>query len=81
MQWIPCSASLPHDGDPIHFQLDDRKVPMDGTYTRGVFRSRWSEYDVSRVHLWSALNIDSIVAAASRTINTLVVELGSLAPI
>jgi hypothetical protein len=80
MQWVSCSASLPRDGDSIHFQLDDRKVPMDGTYTRGVFHSRWSEYDVSRVHFWSALNINSIVAAAPRAVSTIAAVLGSLQP-
>lgn len=48
---------------------------MDGTYTSGVFHSRWSDYDVGRVRLWSALNIDAIVAAAARTIHAISAEL------
>ncbi|MEO5625038.1 MAG: hypothetical protein ABIQ70_03385 [Dokdonella sp.] len=77
-QWVSCSASLPHDGDPIHFQLSDRDVPLDGTYTNGVFHSRWSDYDVGRVRLWSSLNIDAIMAAAARTINAISIELAVL---
>jgi hypothetical protein len=53
--WISCSTSLPRNGESIHFRLDDREVPIDGTYARGVFCSRWSEYDISRVHGWSML--------------------------
>lgn len=70
-QWISCSATLPHDGDPIHFQLSGRDVAMDGTYTSGVFHSRWSDYDVGRVRLWSAFKIDAVIAAAARTINAI----------
>ncbi|MEO7324016.1 MAG: hypothetical protein ABIW82_04230 [Dokdonella sp.] len=48
---------------------------MDGTYTSGVFHSRWSDYDVGRVRSWSALNIVAIVAAAARTISAISAEL------
>jgi hypothetical protein len=51
-QWIPSSTALPHDGDAVEFVLDGRKVPLDGTYTRQTFNSRWSGYDIQRVRTW-----------------------------
>lgn len=62
MHWVPCSDSLPRDGDAIRFLLDSRDASIDGTYARGAFRSRWNEYDVGRVRSWRTL--DDIEAAA-----------------
>ena len=62
MQWVCSSTSLPRAGASIQFMLDHRKVPMDGTYTGGVFRSHWSTYDVGCVHSWCASDITPFVA-------------------
>ena len=51
-QWTASSAALPHDGEAVEFVLDGRKVPLDGTYTRQTFNSRWSGYDIQRVRTW-----------------------------
>ncbi|MEP7042090.1 MAG: hypothetical protein ABI843_03450 [Dokdonella sp.] len=53
--WVSCSASLPRNGESIHFLLDDRQVSMEGTYAGGAFHSRWNNYEVGRVRLWCAL--------------------------
>jgi hypothetical protein len=50
--WVASSAALPQDGQSVEFVLDGREVAMDGTYTRQTFQSRWSGYDVQRVHSW-----------------------------
>jgi len=52
IEWVTSSAALPHDGDCVEFVLDGRNVALDGTYRHQAFRSRWSEYDVQRVHSW-----------------------------
>jgi hypothetical protein len=54
-RWIASSTALPHDGDSVEFVLDGRKVPLDGTYTRQTFNSRWSGYDVQRVRTWRVM--------------------------
>jgi hypothetical protein len=56
MRWVPCSDSLPRDGDPIRFLLESRDTSIDGTYARGAFRSRWTDYDVGRVRSWRTLD-------------------------
>lgn len=68
MQWVCSSASLPHAGAPIQFMLDHREVPMDGTYSGGVFRSRWSTYEVGCVHSWCASDINPFVAATATSV-------------
>ena len=65
IQWIPSSASLPHAGAPIQFMLDDRNVPMEGTYDGGNFRSRWCTYDVGCVKSWRASDISPQAAATA----------------
>lgn len=60
-QWIASSTALPHDGDSVEFVLDGRKVPLDGTYTRQTFQSRWSGYDVQRVRTWRV--VEAVAAA------------------
>jgi hypothetical protein len=65
MSWISSSARLPHVGTSIQFMLDDRDVPMKGTYAEGVFRSRWGNYDVGCVRLWRAWDLDPSAAAAA----------------
>jgi len=54
--WVPCSDSLPRDGDAIRFLLDSRDASLDGTYAGGAFRSRWNEYDVGRVRSWRTMD-------------------------
>lgn len=67
MRWVPCSDSLPRDGDLIRFLLDSRDTSIDGTYARGAFRSRWTDYDVSRVRSWRTLDgTKDAVAARSQ---------------
>jgi len=50
--WVASSASLPPESQVVEFLLDDRSVPMDGTYAHSSFHSRWTEYDVGRVRTW-----------------------------
>ncbi|MBA8886842.1 hypothetical protein FHW12_001033 [Dokdonella fugitiva] len=50
--WIPSSIALPHEGQPVEFVLDHRQIAIEGTYTRQVFRSRWTSYEVERVGTW-----------------------------
>lgn len=59
-QWVFTSAYLPHADEPIAFLLDDRDVPLHGTYANGVFRSHWAEYEVGRVKSWRAVEIDAV---------------------
>jgi hypothetical protein len=59
-QWIASSTALPHDGDSVEFVLDGRKVPLDGTYKRQTFTSRWSGYDVQRVRTWRVVDAVAI---------------------
>ena len=65
MSWISSSARLPHAGALIQFMLDDRDVPMKGTYAEGVFRSRWGNYDVGCVRLWRAWDLALSAAATA----------------
>ena len=58
-EWVASSAALPHDGEPVEFVLDGRKVAMDGTYARQTFQSRWSGYDVQRVRTWRPADVES----------------------
>ncbi len=51
-QWISCAEGMPREHEPICFQIDGRERSMEGTYTSGVFRSRWSAYDIDRVGSW-----------------------------
>ena len=66
MRWVPCSDSLPRDGDPIRFLLDSRDTSINGTYASGAFRSRWTDYDVGRVRSWRAIDgaNDAVAARA-----------------
>jgi hypothetical protein len=50
--WVASSTSLPPEGQVVEFLLDDRCVPMDGTYAHTSFHSRWTDYDVGRVRTW-----------------------------
>ena len=50
--WVASSAALPPQGQIVEFLLDDRSIPMDGTYAGSSFRSRWTVYDVGRVRTW-----------------------------
>ena len=43
--------------------LDDRKVPIEGTYAGGTFRSRWCTYDVGCVNSWRVLDLSAQPAA------------------
>ena len=65
MPWISSFTSLPRTGSRVRFVIDDRKIPMEGTYDGGVFRSRWGEYDVGCVHVWCALDTHPIVVATA----------------
>ncbi len=50
--WVRSSVTLPREGQPVEFVLDNRNVAIEGTYTRRVFQSRWTSYDVERVCEW-----------------------------
>ena len=58
--WVASSASLPPEGQIVEFLLDDRSVPMDGTYARSSFHSRWTDYDVGRVRTWRSSDTSSL---------------------
>jgi hypothetical protein len=58
------STGLPHDGQPVEFVLDGRKVAIVGTYAHRIFRSRWSVYGVERVSSWRSTDVDSSAAAS-----------------
>ena len=62
-QWVASSAELPHEGEPVEFLLDGRDVAMDGTYTRQMFRSQWSDYDVGRVRNWRLFDLPHVASA------------------
>jgi len=51
-QWVTSATGLPRQGESVEFMLDGRSVPMDGTYDRQTFRSRWTGYDIQRVRTW-----------------------------
>ena len=65
MSWISSSTNLPRDGESIQFLADGREVGMRGTYTSGVFHSRWAEYDVGRVGAWHALDTERMQTSRS----------------
>ena len=46
------NSGLPLEGQSVEFMLDDRKVPIDGTYASQAFQSRWSGYALDRVRSW-----------------------------
>lgn len=56
--WIFCSTFLPSIGEPIDFLLEGRDEPIHGTFDRGVFHSRWAEYESARVRSWRQALID-----------------------
>ncbi|MEO5559134.1 MAG: hypothetical protein ABIR10_05575 [Dokdonella sp.] len=60
LSWISTAAALPLSGASILFVLDHREGPMNGTYTQGVFHSRWSDYDVDNVRLWRASSMNAV---------------------
>ena len=62
MSWISSSTNLPLEGEPVQFLADGREVSLRGTYTNGVFHSRWAEYDVGRIGAWHAQDINHAVA-------------------
>jgi len=61
--WVPSSAALPREGQPVEFVLDDRAVAIDGTYARQIFRSRWTEYEIARVRTWRVVEANASVRA------------------
>ena len=61
MEWIDSSAALPPEGEPVEFLLDGRNVPIEGTYARQTFQSRWSGYEIRRVRSWHRTDMDSPV--------------------
>ncbi len=56
--WILSSTYLPHRGETIDFQLDDREEPVHGTFADGNFHSRWADYSVDRVTSWRKAVVD-----------------------
>ena len=52
IEWIASSFGLPREGEPVEFVLDGRDVALDGTYFQQIFKSRWTAYEVDRVHAW-----------------------------
>lgn len=65
------TTELPRDGASLRFLLDDRTAPIHGTYSAGMFRSRWATYDTARVSEWCAIDInpDAVPIATVRTAN------------
>jgi hypothetical protein len=61
-QWVTSATGLPHQGESVEFMLDGRSVPMDGTYDRQTFRSRWTGYDIQRVRTWRLADANSAEA-------------------
>lgn len=59
--WVRTSSALPCEGQPVEFFLDNRNVAIEGAYTRRVFQSRWTSYDIERVSAWRivALSCDN----------------------
>ena len=51
-RWIRSSTALPRDGQPVEFVLDHRNIAIEGTYTKCIFRSGWTSYDIGRVREW-----------------------------
>jgi|GEM_PF-2582533 len=51
------NSGLPHEGQSVEFLLDDRKIPIDGTYARQAFQSRWSGYPLDRVRSWRSADM------------------------
>jgi len=51
-KWIFSSTFLPYTGEPIEFMLEERNQPIHGTFSNGVFHSRWADYDADRVASW-----------------------------
>lgn len=43
---------LPQEGQRVEFVLEDRDVPIRGTYAQQAFHSRWSGYEAERVRFW-----------------------------
>jgi len=50
--WISTSAALPSEGTVVEFLIDGRECPMQGVYSLGRFKSRWSFYSPTRVCRW-----------------------------
>lgn len=53
--WVNSSTGLPREGEHIEFVLDNRTVPMHGTYILPTFHSHWADYGVERVRRWRNL--------------------------
>ena len=51
------NSGLPVEGQSVEFLLDDRSVPIDGTYARQAFQSRWSGYALGRVRAWRSADL------------------------
>lgn len=58
--WIFSSTYLPHSGEPVDFQIDDREEPLHGTFANGCFHSRWADYAVERVRSWRKAMVDPL---------------------
>ncbi len=69
--WVCCNTDLPRDGAPIRFLLDDRMTSIRGTYSEGIFLSRWASYGAARVTGWCSVDInpDALPVAVVRTAN------------
>jgi len=66
-QWVTSATGLPHQGESVEFMLDGRSVPMDGTYDRQTFKSRWTGYDVQRVRTWRLADANSAEARVAHS--------------
>ena len=55
-EWVTSAAGLPDSGQAVEFVLDNREVPIVGTYVQETFQSRWSSYDVQRVRTWRSVD-------------------------
>jgi hypothetical protein len=61
--WVRSSTSLPREGQPVEFVLDDREIAIDGTYAGQTFWSRWTKYDLERVGSWRLTDSNTTIHA------------------
>lgn len=56
LQWTCSLDQSPREEAIVEFLLQDRATPVHGTYSDGLFHSRWATYATSRVRAWRALD-------------------------
>jgi hypothetical protein len=61
-KWIFSSTLLPDSMEPVEFLVEELEQSIHGTFADGVFHSRWTDYDTSRVASWRESADDPSVA-------------------